>query len=69
MVKLTLDDYQTLIELLVMENERCAGYPRLRAMYGRIQEKLEIMEDDLMKKERQKKLKKMGANNNAESWG
>jgi hypothetical protein len=59
-VKLTLDDYQILIELLVMENERCAGYPRLRAMYGRVQEKLEIMESDMRDKERQKKLKKMG---------
>lgn len=59
-VKLTFDDYQNLIELLIIENERCAGYPRLRAMYGRIQEKLEIMEADLMEKERKKKLKKMG---------
>ena len=59
MVKLTLDDYQTLIELLVMENERCAGYPGLRAMYGRIQEKLEIMEVDLRDKERKKLLKKL----------
>ena len=59
-VKLTLDDYNVLIELLVMENERCAGYPWLRAMYGRVQEKLEIMEADLKEKERQKKLKKMG---------
>ena len=59
-VKLTLDDYQILIELLVMENERCAGYPRLRAMYGMVQRKLELMEADLKEKERQKKLKKMG---------
>lgn len=58
-VKLTLDDYQALIELLVMENERCAGYPRLRAMYGNIQEKLEIMESDLREKERKKLLKKL----------
>ena len=59
-VKLTMDDYNVLIELLVMENERCSGYPILRAMYGRVQEKLEIMEADLKEKERQKKLKKMG---------
>ena len=59
-VKLTMDDYEVLIELLVMENERCAGYPRLRTMYGRVQQKLEIMEADLKEKERQKKLKKMG---------
>ena len=59
-VKLTMDDYQLLIELLVMEKERCVGYPWMRAMFGMVQEKLEIMEADLKDKERQKKLKKMG---------
>ena len=51
-VKLTLDDYQILIELLRTENERCEVHPRLRAIYWRIKEKLEIMEEDLLEKER-----------------
>ena len=50
-VKLTLDDYQILIELLRMETERCTVHPRLRAIYWRIKEKLEIMEEYLLEKE------------------
>lgn len=50
-VKLTLDDYQILIELLRMETERYTVHPRLRAIYWRIKEKLEIMEEYLLEKE------------------